>query len=33
MDTLIRFFPFGFALVASVAFVFMLWVLIGSGRR
>ena len=33
MDTLIRFFPFGFALVAIVIFVFMLWVLIGRRHR
>ena len=33
MDILIRFFPFGFALAAIVAFVFMLWVLIGPRPR
>ncbi len=33
MDTLIRFFPFAFALLAVVIFVFMLWVLIGRRGR
>ena len=33
MDTLIRFFPFAFALMAIVAFIFMLWVLLGRKHR
>ncbi len=33
MDTIIRFFPFAFSLLAVVAFVFMLWVLIGRRDR